>query len=300
MAKKKPQPIRGSRKFQGTDSLSANDLKRLNVTTFDGAADKFLENWNREPVFMVGLTLTLDNTKIESATPLLQGDFWPEGKEFDASTFWTLQKSDLLLCFNKIDLAKFEFEDVITSKLLDHTHLDYSIKYKSDNSIVNPDDLKAWGYPGFCLRAFCHPISTTSVKVAMLLYPLERETLMKEHNLAPHYYFPGVTAERVEIELGIQRDELLDNNYGCPILPVVRSREPIRSNSKVPSRQEIVYAIGSLLRATRAPDAKSSHSTLLKAWGQLKKHGESKLKKPVYDWEWIKPPVPAPQTGTHL
>ena len=300
MARKKPQIIGSAKKFQGTDKLSANDLKRLRVTTFNGAASIFLENWKKEPVFLVGLTLSQDNENIENATALLQGFLWPEGKELSANNFWHFDK-ELVMTFEKIDLEKFEFDGCNTSRLLSHTLLDYSVKVKGADQALSDSELKSLGFPGFCLRVFCHAISTTSVKVELLLYPLERDTLLKENGLAVNYYFPGVTVEKFEVELGIQRDELLDNNYGCPILPVIKTKEPIRSNSKVPGREEITHAIGTLLRATRAPDGKSSYTTMLKSWGQLKKHGESKLKRPVYDdWIWPKPKEPSRQTGTHL
>ena len=300
MPKKRPQTIRGSRKFAGTDPLTANDLKRLRVTTFDGAAKVFLENWNQEPTLLVGLTLTQDNSQIENATALLQGTIWPEGKDFDASIFWNLERDDLILSFEKIDLSKFNFEAVITSKFLDHDQLDYAIKVKSDNTALSPAELKSMGYPGFCIRVFCCPTSTASAKVAMLLFPLHKELLVKEYSLALYYNFPGISMERFEVELGIQRDELLNNNYGCPLLPVIKTTEPIRSNTVVPDRQEFVYAIGTLLRQTRAPDGKSSHVTLLKSWAQLKKHGESKLKQTAWEYEWIKPVDPAAVTGKHL
>ena len=300
MAKKKAQVIRGSRKFQGTDPLSANDLKRLRVSTFSGAASIFLENWKDEPVFLVGLTLTQDNEKIENATALLQGFLWPEGKKLEANSFWQLDK-ELVMNFEKIDLSKFEFDGVTSSKYLNHTHLDYKISVKGQNQPLSDDELKSLGIGGFCMRVFCHPISTTSVKVALLLFPQDRDLLVQEMDLAKNYYFPGVTVEKFEVELGIQRDELLDNNYGCPILPVIKTQEPIKSNTRVPSSAEIVHAIGTLMRATRAPDGKSSHTTLMKCWGQLKKHGESKLKHPVYeDWYWPKPKEPSKQAGRHL
>ena len=299
--KKRAQVIRGSRKFLGTDPLTANDLKRLQVKSFSGAAGVFLENWERDPTFLVGLTLSQNNENIENAQALLQGDIWTEGRTYEASLFWHLEKKDILLCFDKLDLEKFDFDGVCASRFLDHNSIDYTVKVKGDDKPLTPAELKSMGFPGFCLRAFCHPISTSVVKVALLLFPLERELLVKENNLAVHYYFPGVVMEKFEVELGIQCDELLDNNYGCPILPVLLSKEPIKSTSKVPSREDIIYAIGTLLRATRAPDCKATYATCLKSWGQLKKHGESKLKHPKYDdWYWPKPKDPEAQTGTRL
>ena len=220
---------------------------------------------------------------------------------YEASLFWQLEKKDIVLCFDKLDLENFEFDGVCASRFLDHTKLNYTVKIKGEDTPLTTAELKAMGFLGFALRAFCHSISMSVVKVALLLFPLERELLIQENKLAVHYYFPGVIMERFEVELGIQRDELLDNNYGCPILPVLLAKEPIRSNTRVPNREELVYAIGTLLRATRAPDCKSSYSTLLKAWGQLKKHGESKLKHPKYDdWYWPKPRDPDTPAGTRL
>ena len=295
MSKKQPKVIQSTR-FGGTDPLSANDLKRLTVNSFSQAGN-LVEDWAGEPMLIPGLVLTQDNSRVESATPVLIGTLFNRKPLIvDCAKHWNFEQK-LRLKFKALDLRDVPFGTNMTSNLMDCIDIPYDFINSKDER-VDDTDLVEDGLEGFCIRIHLCPASTRTAKMEIMFFPLEKEKLLAAYPLAKVHVFPGMEIFRVEIELGIQRDELLDNNYGLPILPAIITREPIKSSTVVPSREEVVTAISSLLRRTTATCVKSTSNSMYRAWSAIKKGGESKLADTVCRDEWPLPPEPQNPQGT--
>ena len=104
--KKSTPPVIIDVAFKGDDSLSANDLKRLVVPNFKDAPKTLIEDYEKTPIVYVGMTLTEDNTRIESSTALTGGVL--RGASVNASKIWKFGTHEVQLNFDPIDLAVFK------------------------------------------------------------------------------------------------------------------------------------------------------------------------------------------------
>ena len=162
-------------------------------------------------------------------------------------------------------------------------------------------DIVDKGFAGFTLRAFTRPTTSTHAKMQLLVFPLDKDTLLSEHPLARTPCFPGIEVYRSELHLGVQRDDLIDTSFGLNILPCVVTSNPIRTKGPVPEREDIVGSMCALLRKAPAPEVRTKRTTLLQRWGELKEHGADKLEPREYREEWVDLcPKTAPRQGSVL
>ena len=106
MASKKKISVIEDIAFSGTDSLSANDLKRLVVPDFKSAPATLIEDYENTPLFFIGMDLSEDNTRIENATPVTTGLL--RGASVNASKIWSFGQHEVQLNFQPIDLSIFK------------------------------------------------------------------------------------------------------------------------------------------------------------------------------------------------
>ena len=134
--RKKPRNITHD-SFEGTQSLSCNDLKRVTVLEETNAAATLLPDWQEDPIALVALQLGLDNTKVANANLLLQGaiDIDPKKVEKLFST-----EAQFSLNLERLDLKLFKFEGALVSQLLCSTTLQHTYK-KQDGSLVSQEEL---------------------------------------------------------------------------------------------------------------------------------------------------------------
>ena len=98
-----------SSRFGGDEPLDVNEIKTLNINTFNEAG-KLIANYADEPHFMVGLTLTPDNTAIENANSILIGKAFKKEFQMDGKAVWNFNHTANLI-FRELDLNKFVFND---------------------------------------------------------------------------------------------------------------------------------------------------------------------------------------------
>ena len=106
MATKKKSKIIDDVAFSGTESLTANDLKRLCVPNFKDAPQLLLEDYENTPIVFLGMTLSDDNAEIENATIMTGGVL--RGASVNASKIWKFEAHEVQLNFGPIDLSMFE------------------------------------------------------------------------------------------------------------------------------------------------------------------------------------------------
>ena len=295
---RKDKVIITSSRFGGTDRLTPNDLKRLVVDSFDQGPRVLIEDYANQPVLMVGLEFSADNSAVESANAIMAGK--TEKFTVDANKAWPFErKVDLNIL--PMDLRMFEFRGSLVSNYLDFSEVRYEFIHRDKGANLVDADIVDKGFTGFTLRAFTRPTTSVHAKLQMLIFPLDKETLLKEHPLARTPCFPGIEIYRSELHLGVQKDDLLDTSFGLNILPCVTTSQPIRTQGPVPTREDIVGSMCGLLRKAYAPEVRTKRSTLLQRWGELKEHGADKLEPREYREEWPDfCPKTAPRQGTPL
>ena len=106
MASKKKPTVITDIAFSGTDSLTANDLKRLVVPNFKSAPATLIEDYENTPLFFIGMELSDDNSRIENATPVTTGLL--RGASVNASKIWAFGNHEVQLNFQPLDLTMFQ------------------------------------------------------------------------------------------------------------------------------------------------------------------------------------------------
>ena len=274
--KKGTPPIILDVAFKGDDSLTANDLKRLVVPNFKDAPKTLIEDYEKTPIVYVGMALTEDNTRIESSTALTGGVL--RGASVNASKIWKFAEHEVQLNFSPIDLSLFEYDGKLCSQLVDSSELDYELNCAT----ATTEDLKALGFSGFTVRVFLTPTTGHNCQIVIVIYPEERTELESAQSLVDRPVFPGIqVGGKFDVELGFNYRQIVDKAIGSPILPCIVTKEPIKSTSEIPSREEFLDKIASTLRAVVAPEIKQNGRTLAAAWAAIKDKGEAQLSKAV-------------------
>ena len=98
--------------------------------------------------------------------------------------------------------------------------------------------------------------------------------------------FPGIKVGCFDVELGFDGQKIVDKAIGSPILPCIKVKEPIKSSTQIPSRDEFLHAISSTLRQVVAPELKQNERTLMASWAAIKDKGESQLSKDTSTPAW--------------
>ena len=276
--------------FGGQGEISVDDLSKVSVRSFNEVPDKFLKGWDETPRVLSGLTLSNDNSVIEDASPVVLGKI-PE-QTFPANRFWEL-KEELTLNFEALDLTKFNFKDSMTSELVDHFNIGYTVVNKQ-GVVITGDSLKAQGFLGFSLRLFLQPISTTDVKITVLCYPLSLEQLKKTHPLYDNHAFPGILMISVKANLGLVTTDFIKTKFGSPILPVIKISKSLATYDQIPTSRQICVAISILLRSVTVPEIKSSYKLLLERWNEIKVKGVISIRLLIIEVIW---PEVAPSLG---
>ena len=174
--------------FNYREEMSFEDLQTVVIKSYNEAPNLVYKNWNGRPIVFCGLSLTDDNSSIENVVPVPLGKL-PE-KIFPAENFWLLQEK-LFVKFEPLDLTKFTFNGSMTSELIDHGDIKYSIINKN-GEVVFDEDLKNQGFLGFSLRLFLQPLNVTMAKISVLCYPMSLDRLKKSHPNYNNKAFPGM------------------------------------------------------------------------------------------------------------
>ena len=115
--------------FKDKGSLTNNEFKRLAVNSFEGAAAAFVEDFDNDPIGLVGMQLAADNCAIENACFLTQGFLFKEPKVINGNSWFDVEESISIKLF-PLDCGKFVFGNSLTSSLLDSSEIEHKIRYK--------------------------------------------------------------------------------------------------------------------------------------------------------------------------
>ena len=78
----------------------------------------------------------------------------------------------------------------------------------------------------------------------------------------------------------------MDKKFGHPVLPVFIPAEPITAKSTLPSSEEVITKMASLLRKVVIPEIKINRDKLAERMIELGAEGESQLKDLAPDLLW--------------
>ena len=275
------------KEFEGDELLSGEEWSKLVVKSFHNVGPSLLPNWNEAPTVIVIAELTNDCSHIDSLGIITEGRvFNTREKLVAANKVWNFKQKQLKLKIFPLDLGIFRFMGRMWSEFIDSSEVKAMFINEGDENL-ELKDLGAQGFTGFSLRLFLLPISVSQVKVTMVLYPFDKEALLKNHPLAIRPEFPGVSVTVITADLGIQKSVVTDKQICSPVLPAIKSASPVDLASTVPTPAEVSAKISTLFGTVRVPEVKTTVKSLWERMSNIAEGGESQLESisPQFLWK---------------
>ena len=171
---------------------------------------------------------------------------------------------------------------------LDDDKITWNVVKKSNRGTTEVDisDFESLRIGHFCLRPYLVPLSSSKVRLTILVYPTSFNELEATHALLKKAAFPGMELMQCDLEIFPLADSDIRKSWGCPLVPLfLLGGDPEESNH-LPPTPEIKAAISATLRASIIPTTKRDLRSLGSAWTALQESGPSKLKERAPDCLW--------------
>ena len=279
-----------SEEFTGGEELQVEQWIKLVVPNFQNLAPLFYDNWNESPVMFLTAVLSQDCSKIDMMGACLEGKvFNTREKMVPTNKLWNFDQKQVKLKLFPMELSIFKFTCGLYSELVDFGEVESKFFNEGPEDDLEFDDLKRQGYAGFSLRCFLQPISTAQVKASIVMYPVSKDKLLKDHSLAARPEYPGVIVSTITAELGVQRSQVTDRKIGCPVLPVVSTSTPVSKAKVLPAMKEVKAKVAALLQGVRVPELKTTAKSLWERMATIKAGGEAQLENLAPEFIWPKP-----------
>ena len=275
--------------FEGDELLSGDEWAKLVVKSFHNVGASLLPGWNESPTVIVIAELTNDCSLIDSLGIVTEGKvFGAREKLVAANKIWNFKQKQLKLKIFPLDLGIFRFMGRMWSEFVDSTEVKAMFINEGEENL-ELNDLGAQGYAGFSLRLFLLPLNVTQARITMILYPFDKEALLKNHPLAVRPEFPGVSITVLTADLGIQKGLITEKSIGCPILPAIKSASPVNLANMIPTPAEVSSKISTLFANVRVPEVKTTVRSLWERMSNIKAGGENQLEAILPETLWRAP-----------
>ena len=255
------------------------------MKSYGDAARTLIKDWKGNPVIILGAQLAQDNKSLENMEPVLAGTlFRKTARKYVSTKFWNFPDKTYLV-LQPIDLTLFRFTDTLDSGYVDSSEISYGFVYE-DGTEVPEGTLSDQGFAGFSLRIFVTPVGGTTAKMKLVLFPAKKSVLKDDHAQSGDARFPGLTVTSVEVQMGINYSTLSDKSIGTSIVPCLMSQSQYDSSCAVPSTEQVMACVSSLMRTAVVPETVKSHKELWQRWGEIAKDGANKLQSMAREYVW--------------
>ena len=275
------------KEFEGDELLTGEEWAKVVVKSFNNIGPSILPNWNEAPTVIVIAELTNDCSQIDSLGIVTEGKvFNTREKLVAANKVWNFKQKQLKLKIFPLDLGIFRFMGRMWSEFVDSSDVKAMFINEGEENL-ELKDLGAQGFAGFSLRLFLMPISVSQVKVTMILYPFDKEALLKNYPLAQRPEFPGVSVTVITADLGIPKSVITDKQICSPVLPAIKCAAPVELANIIPTPAEVSAKISMLFGSVRVPEVKTTVKSLWERMSNISAGGESQLEtlSPQFVWK---------------
>ena len=216
----------------------------------------------------------------------LMGKLYEEGVSIKAERLWLGVPASLRLNLKIEEASILTLSGTMVGDYVDQADLDWTITDEMPGltpKTLDQGELVEKGVGGFCCRVFAYPVRPTWVKIAIMVYPLNREELAMQHKLYNNPAFPGIEFKSEEIQFCPLSN---DKRWGCPFVPLLLTGGCRGTFPHIPDTDEIRAKVASILRTAVKPDSSRNMAGLQPKWEAISVAGASKLKEKVPDTIW--------------
>jgi hypothetical protein len=248
------------------------------------------------------LYTTADNNRVENAEFVLRGIIEASVIRIPCHKIWAQAEKGVFLYLTIPDADKYVFENGgLASDYIAQEQLEFDFGDHIEGRAVTKytaEVARGKNTGDFCIRAVAQ-LSKSEVTrgirmtVTILLFPDTKETTLDATDAAAGAGWPGLFVLETECALGPRST----SEWGCPIVPLLKTRTPIADNPRIPSGSEMRRAIGSLMGRSYRPEYYKVGSTAAQKASHYTTHPEEFADK-ASSVTWPKPaPASAAEKG---
>ena len=288
--------------FAGSRNLQAAEIKSVKVNNFAVDVETCLaaQGGNRETGYAcVSLFLSPDNQLVEGGTLIVRGPV--DGKQLtvEADKIWPNADKRATLLIKLSDGSVFSFSDGgLASDIVAREGIEYSMVAVAEGRQPAPileANYEEWGFGGFALRMLCNLSKKSSakggivLKYTILLFPMDKSTLLEKYELAQSPAWPGIRLAEGHIPL-LPRPQA---EWGCPVLPLLRLSDD--SEDGIDSGM-LRNAVAHIMRRATIPETGRSGPSVMAKWEKLSNNPEE-MREQTGDVTWPEPSQAVTNTG---
>jgi len=283
--------------FTGGGDLPPELLKQLSaLSPGDGVLDTLRAlNWDGSPVATVCLTISPDGTRVASGAFAICGTLSQQTITLPAGKLWEGVARGTTLRIRNLQGHNFRFSGgLLHSEYLDSNELDCAFS-KGDQPIL-PAEWEENNVGEFTLRMVAHVDKASNknispaIKYTVLATPGSADELTNLSDRDHHVSWPGIKI----LEGSTQLFPLPQNNpWGCPVLPIICTRDRAEGVTAFPSGQHLRFAIAEIFRTAALPTACTTRGALHeKAREMMEADEDPEVRPPVITWPAAeRPPI---------
>ena len=243
--------------FEGDSDIPAEKVEELLTKGNNEAVIRALTKlgWEGQPIATVTLRVSTDGERIEDGQFGIQGVLCKEKVKVQAAKIWEKAEEDVTLEVDIPPGEKFIFEGgQLHSEYLDQEQVKYRIL--KDGKILTEAEKKASGVGDFCLRAISHLGKTSNnasgpnIKITVLVHHLGADgiTNLSEATQSPSW--PGIKLLEGQCQLF---PPAAAGSWGAPILPLLDVASRATNSDKIPTGDQLRFAIAGIMRTAARP-----------------------------------------------
>ena len=260
--------------------------------------------WAGNPIGTICLALSTDGSRVANGWFSLWGALSAEPIEFAAIKLWDHTQRGTNIRISNITGQQFQFSSGrLQSDYADGTAFEVSAAKAGQD--VPPAEWPSCGIGNMALRAIVHLDKTSNkttnptLKVTVLAVPLSATEMATLSERTLHPAWPGVKILEAKADLFPAASQ---SNWGCPMLPIIYTRDRDATITTTPSGHHLRFAIAEIMRTASLPTACVTRGAMNEK-GQQALDDEDSLETrlPTITWPATERPLPdRGKTTTHL
>ena len=265
--------------FNETGDPFKEDFTLMQADGLKESEENLIHDINRGIVGLTDAHPTACSSKEDNFTFRLVVELYKnEPKIFKSSKFFPFTGHQLVV--TSINFEQFIFPGTLSSNLIDSSQLKFFLRRDPQSSSLSFVEARNVGFPGFSLKTVVCLTSESSAHFTVVLFPMDKVSLLSKYPMAEDPNFPGLQFDEGECKLVLSQSDIhMNADWGQPILQVLISS--FSKDSKVPlGKDPCAHCAGlaTLLGMARKTEIQKNLDLLYVRWGEVEDQGARALK----------------------
>jgi hypothetical protein len=293
-------PILDAAHFRGSGALQPATLEQLTTVGFGSTLKHTLSRlgWVDRLVAGVGLDLSADGLNVTNSTFWVRGKVTETPASIPAHKLWEGANRSVNLSIAPLNGSDFTFRNgSLCSDYVDADRIRFS--FSRAGQPIPPGDWADFGLGNFCLRLVAYLDKTSNakrgrgphIKFMVLAFPLSLAQLSELAEATSNVMWPGFKVVEGHCDFFPRASA---NSWGCPILPILCTRQRDASTTAFPSGDLMRFNIAAIMRTAAVPTSSRSLKDLQKKMRDALACGSAIARTlPTIMWPEVARPDPA-------